>query len=58
MLSVEPPSRGNPLLTAPRCVITPHIAWATRAARRRLIEATAGNVAAFLAGSPRHVVNP
>lgn len=58
VLSVEPPSRANPLLTAPRCVITPHIAWATRAARRRLIEATAGNVAAFLAGSPRHVVNP
>lgn len=58
VLSVEPPSRGNPLLAAPRCVITPHIAWATRAARRRLIEATAGNVAAFLAGSPRHVVNP
>ena len=57
VLSVEPPSRGNPLLAAPRCVITPHIAWATRAARRRLIEATAGNVAAFLAGSPRHVVN-
>ncbi|MFM7249540.1 MAG: NAD(P)-dependent oxidoreductase [Planctomycetaceae bacterium] len=58
VLSVEPPSRANPLLTAPRCVITPHIAWATRAARQRLIEATAGNVAAFLAGSPRHVVNP
>ena len=58
VLSVEPPSRANPLLTAPCCVITPHIAWATRAARRRLIEATAGNVAAFLAGSPRHVVNP
>lgn len=58
VLSVEPPSPANPLLAAPRCVITPHIAWATRAARRRLIEATAGNVAAFLAGSPRHVVNP
>ena len=58
VLSVEPPSRSNPLLGAPRCVITPHIAWATRAARKRLIEATAGNVAAFLAGSPRHVVNP
>jgi glycerate dehydrogenase len=57
VLSVEPPSPSNPLLTAPRCVITPHIAWATRDARRRLLETTAGNVAAFLARSPRHVVN-
>jgi glyoxylate reductase len=57
VLSVEPPSADNPLLTAPRCVITPHIAWATRDARRRLLETTAGNVAAFLAGSPRHVVS-
>jgi glycerate dehydrogenase len=57
VLSVEPPSPSNPLLAAPRCVITPHIAWATRDARRRLLETTAGNVAAFLAGSPRHVVN-
>jgi glycerate dehydrogenase len=37
-------------------VITPHIAWATRNARRRLIEATAGNVRGFLAGVPRNVV--
>ena len=57
VLSVEPPSPTNPLLTAPRCVITPHIAWATRDARRRLLDTTAGNVAAFLAGSPRNVVN-
>ena len=57
VLSVEPPSPSNPLLSAPRCVITPHIAWATRDARRRLIDTTAGNVAAFLAGAPRHVVN-
>lgn len=57
VLSVEPPSPTNPLLSAPRCVITPHIAWATRDARRRLLDATAGNVAAFLAGTPRHVVN-
>lgn len=57
VLSVEPPPATNPLLTAPRCVITPHIAWATRNARRRLIDVTAGNVAAFLAGTPRNVVN-
>ncbi len=57
VLSVEPPAPSNPLLSAPRCVITPHIAWATRDARRRLLDTTAGNVAAFLAGSPRNVVN-
>ena len=57
VLSVEPPSPSNPLLPAPRCVIPPHIAWAPRDARRRLLETTAGNVAAFLSGSPRHVVN-
>ena len=57
VLSVEPPSPANPLLSAPRCVITPHPAWATRDARRRLLDTTAGNVAAFLAGSPRNVVN-
>jgi glycerate dehydrogenase len=56
VLSVEPPSAANPLLRARNCVITPHIAWATRNARRRLIEATAGNVAAFLAGRPQNVV--
>ena len=57
VLSVEPPAPTNPLLSAPRCVITPHIAWATRAARQRLIEAAAANAAALLAGAPRNVVN-
>ena len=56
VLTVEPPSAANPLLRARNCVITPHIAWATRNARRRLIEATAGNVREFLAGVPRNVV--
>jgi len=56
VLTVEPPPASNPLLTAKNCVITPHIAWATRNARRRLIEATAGNVKAFVAGQPRNVV--
>jgi glycerate dehydrogenase len=58
VLCVEPPKADHPLLGAPRCVITPHVAWASRAARRRLIEATATNVASILAGSPLHVVNP
>ena len=57
VLAVEPPPATNPLLAARNCVITPHIAWATREARRRLIEITAGNVRAFAAGTPRNVVN-
>ncbi len=56
VLALEPPPADHPLLAAPRCVITPHLAWATRAARARLMEITAGNVQAFLAGTPRHVV--
>jgi glycerate dehydrogenase len=58
VLCLEPPRPDHPLLSAPRCVVTPHVAWASRAARRRLIEAAAANVAALLAGSPLHVVNP
>ena len=58
VLSLEPPAATNPLLQAPNCVITPHIAWATRAARQRLITTVAANVEALLAGSPENVVNP
>jgi glycerate dehydrogenase len=57
VLSVEPPPASNPLLTAKNCIITPHVAWATRHARQRLIEITAGNLRAFAAGTPRNVVN-
>ncbi len=57
VLSVEPPPADHPLLRAPNCIITPHVAWATRAARARLIQAAADNVRAFLAGSPTNVVN-
>jgi glycerate dehydrogenase len=57
VLSVEPPPASNPLLTARNCIITPHIAWATRNARRRLIEVTAANLRAFVAGQPHNVVN-
>jgi glycerate dehydrogenase len=57
VLSVEPPPASNPLLTAKNCIITPHVAWATRHARQRLIEITAGNLRAFAAGMPRNVVN-
>ena len=58
VLSTEPPPADNPLLTAPNCFITPHIAWATRAARARLLDTTVENVRAFLAGKPQNVVNP
>jgi len=57
VLSVEPPPAANPLLNARHCLITPHIAWATRNARRRLIAETAANIREFVAGRPRHVVN-
>lgn len=57
VLSVEPPMEENPLLSARNCIITPHLAWATRAARSRLMEATVENVRAFLAGSPINVVS-
>ncbi|ABB32913.1 D-isomer specific 2-hydroxyacid dehydrogenase NAD-binding [Geobacter metallireducens RCH3] len=53
----EPMLPDNPLLAAPNCIFTPHLAWASLAARRRLTGVVAANVAAFLAGSPINVVN-
>ena len=52
VLSTEPPAQDNPLLSAPRCQLTPHIAWATREARQRLIHIAARNLQAFLSGKP------
>ena len=57
VLSVEPPPANHPLFGAPNCLITPHQAWATRAARARLMATAVANVAAFLAGRPENVVN-
>ncbi len=57
VVSSEPIAADNPLLTAPHCLITPHIAWAALAARQRLMRTTAENIAAFLAGAPVNVVN-
>lgn len=52
VLTEEPPVNGSPLLTAPHCHITPHIAWATLAARQRLMAIALQNVKAFIAGNP------
>jgi glycerate dehydrogenase len=57
VLSREPPSPDNPLIGAKNCFVTPHIAWATLAARRRLLDATVKNLQAFLDGVPINVVN-
>src|SRR5438477_9467294 len=57
VLSVEPPPADNPLLRAKNCIVTPHIAWATRAARSRLMQIAVANVRAFLNGKPQNVVN-
>lgn len=56
VVSAEPIRPDNPLLAAPNCFITPHLAWATREARRRLMQTTVANVAAFLAGRPQNRV--
>lgn len=57
VLSQEPPRVDNPLLTARNCHITPHIAWATTAARQRLMQVMLENIKAFLNGAPCNVVN-
>ncbi|MCF7942864.1 MAG: D-2-hydroxyacid dehydrogenase [Spirochaetia bacterium] len=58
VLSEEPPAADNPLLHAPHCFITPHIAWATRSARTRLMETLVENVSACIAGKPINKVLP
>ena len=58
VLSTEPNASGNPLVGARNCFITPHIAWATRESRRRLMDTCVKNVQSFLEGEPRNVVNP
>ena len=57
VLYEEPPVENNPLLFAKNCTITPHIAWANKAARIRLLEVTIENCKAFLGGFPQNVVN-
>ncbi len=57
VLSVEPPAESNALLQARNCLVTPHIAWATKEARSRLMDLTVENLAAFVAGNPQNVVH-
>jgi glycerate dehydrogenase len=56
VLSVEPPPADHPLLRAKNCCVTPHIAWATVSARKRLLDEVVENVRGFLAGTPRNAV--
>ena len=57
VVSKEPMEYTNPLLTAPNCIITPHMAWAPTESRRRIQEITARSIAAFLEGKPINTVN-
>lgn len=57
VLAHEPMCADNPLRSAPNCIFTPHIAWASLAARKRLMGIVAANIASFLSGSPINVVN-
>ena len=57
VLSAEPPLANNPLLHARNCIVTPHNAWGTQAARERLLRIAVGNVRSFLLGAPVNIVN-
>lgn len=56
VLSIEPPKKDNPLFKAQNCIVTPHIAWATKEARTRLMQLAAENLRAFVSGTPVNVV--
>lgn len=57
VLSKEPPPADNPIFSAKNCIITPHIAWAAKEARARLMDTVISNLKAFIAGHPVNVVN-
>ena len=58
VLAVEPPLVDNPLMARPNCLITPHIAWAPKESRQRLMDVAVANLKAWLNGAPQNVVNP
>jgi len=57
VMCAEPPSEDNPLFGVPNAYLTPHVAWATIEARRRLVNIAVANVRAFVDGVPQNVVN-
>lgn len=57
VLSAEPPPSNHPLLGLDNCLITPHLAWASRASRQRLVDMVTDNLAAFQAGNPQNTVS-
>lgn len=57
VISQEPMLPDNPLLQAPNCIITPHIAWAPKESRQRLLDCVVENIRAYLNGTPQNVVN-
>lgn len=58
VVSTEPIMGDNPLLKAKNCIITPHMSWGAKESRQRIMDCTAENIRAFLAGSPANIVNP
>jgi len=57
VLSQEPPAASNPLLSAPNCILTPHIGWASPDCRQKILRVSAENLKAFLNGAPQNVVS-
>ena len=57
VVSTEPIKADTPLLSVPNCIITPHISWAPKESRSRIMDSTVENIRAFLAGKPVHVIN-
>lgn len=57
VVSTEPIQSDSPLLAAPNCIITPHISWAPKECRQRIMDMTADNIQHFISSAPIHVVN-